>query len=162
MQHTCGQPEIQTQARVTSRLGASCYIWQPEMALQEGQRASPLAASHATCNSQSRLSKTDDYADLFGRTSHCHWNTGDSKSPCQPLSFLPIVDARETMRLAVWKVLRATTALLGGSGGCTQGPGNRMACTPHCPVPQLLLLGGSCRGGARRSQWDARLPTLME
>ena len=85
--YTCGQPEIQTQARVTSRLGACCYIWQPEMALQESQRAPALAASHATCNSQSRLSKTDDYAHLLeGRptltgtpatpnphASHCHF-----------------------------------------------------------------------------------------
>lgn len=63
-------------------------------------------------------------------------NTGDSKSPCQPLSFLPIVDARETdKRLAVWKVLRATTALLGGSGRCTQGPGNRMAV--HTPLSSM-------------------------
>ena len=37
-----------------------------------------------------------------------------------------------------------------------------MACTPHCPAPRLLLLGGSCQGGAQRSQWDARRPTLME
>lgn len=113
-----------------------CYIWQPEMALQEGQRASTLPASYATRNSQSRLRTTDNYADLFGRTSHSRWNTGDSKSPCQPLSFLPTVDARETdKRLAAWKVLRAATALLGGSGGCTQGPGNRRAV--HTPLSSM-------------------------